>query len=386
MLRQRSIQCFRKNAVKLATILVDKIATQQNQVNMNDLFLRLAFDSICEVGFGADMGTLSASMPIVPFAKAFDSANVITMLRFFRPFWKIQRFFNMGMEAKMKKDVHLLNEFSVNLIQKRREEISKNKASEHEHSDLLSRFLAMSKDSTNDNSDIRLRDFIINFVIAGRDTTSLALSWFLFVIGQQPEVQGKLLQELDETWQKSENYNLHHSKKKDRQCCCKECIKHYASSLDYESLASMQYLHAVLCETLRLYPVVPEDGKVAREKDVLPDGTQVHAGDTVLFAVYAMGRMEDLWGANALEFKPERWLKDGVFEPQSPYKFTAFQAGPRICLGKDFAFLQMKTTAAILLRFLKFELVRGHVVKYTMGLTLCMSKGLEMYVDYNKMQ
>jgi hypothetical protein len=60
--------------------------------------------------------------------------------------------------------------------------------------------------------------------------------------------------------------------------------------------------------------------------DTLPDGYAVKKGDMVNYQPYAMGRMDFLWGADAEEFRPERWLdKDGVFVPESPFKFTAFQ-------------------------------------------------------------
>jgi len=94
-----------------------------------------------------------------------------------------------------------------------------------------------------------------------------------------------------------------------------------------------------------------------------------------------MGRMTDIWGSDAEEFRPERWLHNGIFHPQSPFKFTAFQAGPRICPGKDFAYLQMKIVAAVLLRFFKFESVEGMIVRYHLALTLRMSKdGLNLHV------
>lgn len=59
--------------------------------------------------------------------------------------------------------------------------------------------------------------------------------------------------------------------------------------------------------------------------DVLPDGTHVKKGAQVSYVPYSMGRMEFLWGEDVLEYKPDRWLKDGVFHPESPFKFSAFQ-------------------------------------------------------------
>lgn len=68
-----------------------------------------------------------------------------------------------------------------------------------------------------------------------------------------------------------------------------------------------------------------QDPKGVIADDLLPDGTKVKKGSLVVYVAYAMGRMTALWGADACDFKPERWLKDGVVQPESPFKFTAFQ-------------------------------------------------------------
>lgn len=104
-------------------------------------------------------------------------------------------------------------------------------------------------------------------------------------------------------------------------------------------------------------------------------------GGMVTYVPYSMGRMEYNWGVDAACFKPERWLKDGMFQNASPFKFTAFQAGPRICLGKDSAYLQMKMGLAILCRFYEFKLVPGHPVKYRMMTILSMANGLKLTVS-----
>jgi cytochrome P450 len=71
-----------------------------------------------------------------------------------------------------------------------------------------------------------------------------------------------------------------------------------------------------------------QDVKYCFSDDTLPDGYAVKRGDMVNYQPYQMGRMKFLWGADAEEFRPERWLDDdGVFVPESPFKFTAFQVG-----------------------------------------------------------
>ncbi|KAK1299316.1 Cytochrome P450 86B1 [Acorus calamus] len=81
---------------------------------------------------------------------------------------------------------------------------------------------------------------------------------------------------------------------------------------DAESLHGLEYLHAALCETLRLYPSVPVNQKWAAKADVLPSGVTVEAGTWILISMYAMGRMEEVWGKDCEEFRPERWITEHV--------------------------------------------------------------------------
>ncbi|KAI4310800.1 hypothetical protein MLD38_035750 [Melastoma candidum] len=91
--------------------------------------------------------------------------------------------------------------------------------------------------------------------------------------------------------------------------------------------------------------------------------------------------MKTIWGDDCMEFKPERWLSpegDRFEPPKDDYKFVAFNAGPRTCLGKDLAYLQMESIAsAVLLRY-RLTLSPGHRVEQKMSLTLFMKNGLQL--------
>ncbi|TYG36537.1 hypothetical protein ES288_D13G072700v1 [Gossypium darwinii] len=89
-----------------------------------------------------------------------------------------------------------------------------------------------------------------------------------------------------------------------------------------------------------------------------------------------MGRIESIWGKDCREYKPERRLRDGNYMSESAYKFSAFNGGPRLCLGKDFAFYRMKFTAASILYCYTEKGVKGHPVAPKLALTMYMKHRL----------
>ena len=84
----------------------------------------------------------------------------------------------------------------------------------------------------------------------------------------------------------------------------------------YKDLQSMHYLHASICESMRLYQPVLLDSKHVLHNDILLNGIIMHRGPRDTYHPYDMGRMNAIWSIDCLEFKPERWLnKDGHFIP-----------------------------------------------------------------------
>ncbi|XP_057493080.1 cytochrome P450 704B1 [Actinidia eriantha] len=383
-LRDFSTVVFRDYSLKLSAIL-NQASLHSQEVDMQELFMRMTLDSICKVGFGVEIGTLASHLPENSFAKAFDIANIIVTLRFIDPLWKIKKFLNVGSEAALDHSIKIVDDFTYSVIRRRKAEIAANigtcKIDKVKH-DILSRFIELGKDPENNMTDKSLRDVVLNFVIAGRDTTATTLSWAIYMIMTNGQVAEKLYSELktfEEERAKEENVTLLKCNENDPETF-NQRVSQFASLLTYDSLRQLYYLHAVITETLRLYPAVPQDPKGILEDDVLSDGTELKAGGLVTYVPYSMGRMEHNWGPDAASFKPERWFKDGHFQNASPFKFTAFQAGPRICLGKDSAYLQMKMALAILCRFYKFSLVPGHPVKYRMMTILSMAHGLKVTI------
>lgn len=103
----------------------------------------------------------------------------------------------------------------------------------------------------------------------------------------------------------------------------KSCWQKIDESYSGHDCSFRQFEIDVRVENLRNLHV--QDPKSVLADDVLPDGTVVKGGSMVSYSAYGMGRMTSLWGPDAKQFKPERWLVDGVVQMQSLFKFTTFQ-------------------------------------------------------------
>ncbi|XP_006339779.2 cytochrome P450 704C1-like [Solanum tuberosum] len=366
VLRDFSSVVFRKNVAKLAQIL-SEAANSNKTVDIQDLFIQTSLDSIFRVAFGAELDNMCGSNEEGKrFSDAFDNANAMTTWRYTDIFWKIKRALNIGVEAKLRDNIRTVDTFVYKLIHIRTEQMSKPEthdlSMQRKKEDILSRFLQIT-----DTDPKYLRDIILSFLIAGKDTAATTLSWFLYVLCKYPHVQEKVVQEIKEATTENKDATD---------------IMDFAANVSEEALEKMQYLHAALTETLRLYPAVPLDPKICFSDDTLPDGFSVNKGDMVCYLPYAMGRMKFIWGDDAEEYKPERWLDgDGFFRPENPFKFTAFQAGPRICLGKEFAYRQMKIFSAVLLRYFVFKLSDDKkAINYRTMINLHIDGGLHVRV------
>ncbi|XP_020208764.1 cytochrome P450 704C1 [Cajanus cajan] len=363
MLRDFSSSAFKSNAVKLAGVVSDA-AISNNVIEMQDLFMKSTLDSVCKVILGVELDTMCGTYKEgTEFSNAFDEVSAAIMYRYFNFLWKIMRFLNIGSEAVLRNGLRVIDEFVYNLIRKKIEEIQKlQDNSTVMKGDILSRFIELKETDPK-----YLRDISLSFILAGKDTTAITLSWFLYQLCKHPRVQEKIAQEIREA----------------TNVAAGSTIDELAASVTEENMEKMQYLHAALNETLRLHPAVPVEGKFCFADDTWPDGFSVRKGDLISFQPYVMGRMKFLWGDDAEKFRPERWLdENGILKKESPYKFTAFQGGPRICLGKEFAYRQMKIYSTVLLGSHSFKLAdQNGSVKYKTMLTLQIDGGMHVYAS-----
>ncbi|KFK43173.1 hypothetical protein AALP_AA1G089200 [Arabis alpina] len=303
--------------------VLDHFAEANRVFDLQDVLHRFTFDVTLTLVTGYDTNSLSIEMKENEYAKAIEDVEEVMMYRHVKPMilWKLQNWMGLGVEKKMIKANVAFDRLCAEYISTKRKEIQHSNIGE----DMLSFYMKLDTSKyklMNSNDDKFLKDIIKSFMIAGSDAIATTLTWFFWLLSNSPEVVTKIRQEI--------NTNLPRS----------------GRSFDPDMLNKMVYLHGALCETLRLYPPVPFERKTPIKQDVLPSGHKVDGNWKILFAVYALGRMRAVWGEDASEFKPERWIsKNGSLKHEPSFKFFAFNSGPRNCMGKNLSFWQMKTVA-----------------------------------------
>ncbi|CAK9157779.1 unnamed protein product [Ilex paraguariensis] len=292
----------------LITVL-ELVSKLDVEVDLQDLFQRFTFDSVCTLVLDYDPCSLSTDLPYIPCEKAFNATEEALLHRHILPesLWKLQNWLQIGKEKYLSKASKTFDQFIFNCISMKREKLSKTEESkgQEEEFDMLTAFMkAYDKENSGISGDTGkfLRDTILNLMIAGRDTTSTALTWFFWLLGKNPFVEIKILKEIEtklqvKPGQKWRFFNVEESRK-------------------------LVYLHGALCESLRLFPPVALEHKAPAQPDILPSGHRIDQNQKIVLSFYSMGRMETIWGKNCLEFIPERWISErGGIKHEPSFKF-----------------------------------------------------------------
>lgn len=321
-------------------------------INIQDVFFRLTIDVTSILTFDLDLHSVENEKQH-EFALAFDELSNLCQKRFTDPLFEIKKLLRLSYrERRIPVLKEIVDEFAYKVISSKRRIAADGSPL---GPDLLSRYIDHARKSNEDISDSELRDVIMNVLLAGRDTTACALSWTFFELTRHPEVVIKIVQEVESV-----------------------CGVGKDADFSYDTMAKLKYVHCVALEVLRLHPSVTNDPRYAVKDDVLPDGTRIPAGAGIDLCFYAMGRKEEIWGDDALDFRPERFMDEK--EP-SAFQYPVFNAGPRTCLGRPLAIMNMKLVMSILLTS-DFEIIDaiGHDGKYLWTLVESMEGGFEVTV------
>ncbi|KAH0579505.1 hypothetical protein H2248_002361 [Termitomyces sp. 'cryptogamus'] len=332
---------FDRHATTVFALIKERMRSG-HAIDFQDLMSRFTLDSATEFLFGHCVHSLNAGIPYphnatyVPpdsatpqakraneFATAFAQAQeVISSRERYGWIWPMMEIF----EDRTKKPMETVRAYLDPIIQ---DAIVKNanapktgseKSESHveEGETLIDHLVRLSSDP------VVLRDETLNIMIAGRDTTAATLTFVIYLLAMHPVVHARLREEVLEKVGSNRRP-------------------------DYDDIRDMKYLRAVINETLRLFPIVPFNTRdnIHATTWPSPDPTQkpiyIPAGTKIPYSVFLMHRRKDLWGPDAEEFDPDRFLDDRLkkYLVKNSFIFLPFNAGPRICLGQQFAYNEM---------------------------------------------
>jgi cytochrome P450 len=249
-----------------------------------------------------------------------------------------------------------LGQICAKNVREKRESI---KLKGDDHFDILSLLI-----KSNDFSHAELVDQLLTFLAAGHETTSSAFTWACYLLAIHPDYQTRLRNEVKEALPSNPLLD---------------------PTIDIASiLERLPLLNGVCNETLRLYPTVPITMRIAIRDTTLLD-SPIPRRTEIMIAPWAVNRSRELWGENAREFVPERWIDKDGNKPnnhggaESNYSLLTFLHGPRSCIGQGFAKAELRCLVAAFICAFEWELDMKEEDIIPMGVvTIKPEKGLHL--------
>ncbi|KAF8918955.1 cytochrome P450 monooxygenase pc-3 [Mucidula mucida] len=316
---------FEKHTSTTIALMKERLR-EGHPVEFQDAVSRFTLDSATEYLFGKDVESLAAGIPYPEssnirnsdhfenhpsnvFVRAFVRAQELISTRTrYGGLWPLKEFWTNEV-IPLRRTV---DEFVEPLL---RDAYKKKAAGQLEKVGELS--LVSNLVNVTDD-EVMIKDELLNILVAGRDTTASLITFGVYALCRNQDVTRKLREEINAVVGKR--------------------------APTYEDIRNMKYLRAFLNEILRLYPSVPFDSRTSNVATTLPnkDGRPYYVPkDTkIIYALFWMHRRTDLWGPTALDFDPDRFLDQRLqqYLVRNPFIFMPFNAGPRICLGQQFAY------------------------------------------------
>ncbi|XP_029850544.4 cytochrome P450 4V2 [Ixodes scapularis] len=235
-----------------------------------------------------------------------------------------------------RRNVEVVHDFTRKVITERRKQLMSEKSpsiptkienNEFQKKKLLTFIDILIQQSMNSDAhltDDDIREEVDTFMFEGHDTTQMAISWCLYLLGLYPKVQAKVHEELEEVLQGD-----------------------LEKDVTMDDLKQLKYLDCVVKECQRLYPSVPFIGRTVT-KDITLGGNVIPEGTNVGMIIFALHRDPDVF-PKPEEFDPDRFLPENSGS-RNPFAFIPFSAGSRNCIGQRFALMEVKIVLAHILR------------------------------------
>jgi cytochrome P450 len=230
--------------------------------------------------------------------------------------------------------------------------IAKRRANASAHPDLLDLLLvARDADTGRSMNDAELVANLLTFVSAGHETTAVALTWTLWLLAKDEAVQRRVYDE------------------------AVAVMGH--GSVEIDHIDALPLTRQVILEAMRLFPPVPMLARIPKAAIQL-GGLAITPRTWIGVPIFALHRNKLLWD-NPLAFDPDRFLPDQA-KGRSRYAHLPFGAGPRVCIGANFAMIEAVVIIATLVRAFRFETVPGHKARPIARLTLRPAGGIPLFI------
>ncbi|KAK3074108.1 hypothetical protein LTR53_003755 [Teratosphaeriaceae sp. CCFEE 6253] len=350
------VPLFWSKGMSLARAAKREAGVRDGTVDIMELASRATLDIIGSAGLGKDFASLEDSEHEVVqvYSEITDPRKgslvflfVITQLF---PLW-LGPLLPLPANWRLNRATAGLRRIMKKLLSEKSEDMQKKG---EEQKDLIAMLMRSGK-----FSDDGLTDQLLTFLAAGHETTAGAMTWSAYLISKHTDVQDRLRKE-----------------------CQDVCGNADVDTITAEMIDSMHYLDAVCNEVLRVYPLVANTSRISVRPTQV--GGMVFPKDTaVVISPWALNRLPALWGHDAEEFRPERWMgpegKHGG--AKSPYAFMTFIYGPRTCIGASFARSELKCLLATLLMHFELRLKKPDEVPVPSGaITIKPKDGMEIIV------
>ncbi len=232
--------------------------------------------------------------------------------------------------------------------------IRERRANSEDRGDLLSTLVqVLDEDDGRGMTDRQVRDEIMTLFVAGHETTANALTWAWYLLAEHPDVEARLVAEVDQVLG--------------------------GKPPTPSDLSRLRYAEMVISETLRLYPPVPALGREAKA-DCEIGGYPVRKGTSLILCMWTLHR-DSRFFEDPEEFKPERW-GDGSSDGRPRFAYFPFSGGPRQCIGAGFAIMEAVLILTSVIQALRFRLVPGQDVSPWIAPTVRPKYGLKMIVEH----
>lgn len=307
--------------------------TNSPVVEIREWASRATLDIIGLAGMGQDFNAIAdptneLNVTYRTIFKPSTAAKVMQLASMFLPEWLI-RALPVKRNEEFKEAIRTIKRVSGDLVRSKREKLAKG---ERTDTDILS--VAIESGGFTDED---LVNQLMTFLAAGHETTASSLTWAVYLMCKHPATQARLREEILSQL---------------------PAIRDPAAQISSTDIDHLHYLNAVINETSRVFPPVALTLRQA-ERDTTIAGHFIPAGTAVIISPWAINTSNALWGADAKEFNPDRWMGQGKANTggaDSNYAVTTFLHGPRSCIGKDFAKAEFACLLAALVGRFEMEL------------------------------